>query len=47
MMLGRLTVWDMKFQIKYGFYLLYSVLTVIYLIILQCPNLGVQPRRQF
>ena len=34
MMLGRLTVWDMKFQIKYGFYLLYSVLTVIYLIIL-------------
>lgn len=34
MMLGRLTVWDMKFQMKYGFYLLYSVLTVLYLLIL-------------
>lgn len=31
MRLGSLTLWDVKFQIKYGFYLLYGILTALYL----------------
>lgn len=34
MRLHRLILWDLKFQAKYGFYLLYTVLSVIYLIVL-------------
>lgn len=34
MRLGNVIRWDMKLQKKYGFYLLYSFLTVFYLIIL-------------
>lgn len=34
MRMGRLILWDMKFQMKYGFYFLYAVLTVVYLILL-------------
>lgn len=31
MRLGRLTLWDIKLQVKYGFYLLYGILTALYL----------------
>lgn len=31
MRLNHLIIWDMKFQSKYGFYFLYTVLTVIYI----------------
>lgn len=34
MRLRSLTVWDMKFQIKYGFYLLYVILTALYIVVL-------------
>lgn len=34
MRLGSLLLWDIRFQIKYGFYFLYSVLTAIYAIVL-------------
>lgn len=34
MRLGRLTLWDIKFQVKYGFYLLYGILTALYLVAL-------------
>lgn len=34
MRLGRLVLWDMRFQEKYGFYFLYAVLVVIYTIVL-------------
>lgn len=34
MRLKSLILWDMKFQIKYGFYLLYGILTALYLILL-------------
>lgn len=34
MRLGSLLLWDMRFQAKYGFYFLYAVLTVIYVIVL-------------
>lgn len=34
MRLGRLILWDMKLQAKYGFYLLYGILTVLYLVLL-------------
>jgi fluoroquinolone transport system permease protein len=34
MRLRSLSVWDMKFQIKYGFYLLYSILTALYIVVL-------------
>lgn len=29
-----LTLWDIKFQVKYGFYLLYGILTSFYLVVL-------------
>lgn len=31
MRLGSLIFWDIKFQVKYGFYTLYSILTALYL----------------
>lgn len=31
---SRLILWDMKFQARYGFYLLYGILTILYIIIL-------------
>lgn len=31
MRLVRLALWDIKFQVKYGFYLLYGILTALYL----------------
>lgn len=34
MRLGHLLWWDIRFQVKYGFYFLYAVLTAIYLVIL-------------
>lgn len=34
MRLRSLFLWDIRFQAKYGFYFLYAVLTVIYLIVL-------------
>lgn len=34
MRLGNLILWDIKFQIKYGFYMLYGILTVLYLVAL-------------
>ena len=34
MRLAQLTLWDMKFQAKSGFYLLYGILTVLYIVIL-------------
>lgn len=34
MRLQSLTVWDMRFQAKYGFYMLYGILTAIYLVVL-------------
>ncbi|MGM9532915.1 fluoroquinolone export ABC transporter permease subunit [Intestinibacter sp.] len=34
MRLGRLISWDIKLQTKYGFYLLYGILTVLYIVIL-------------
>ena len=34
MRLGKLFLWDIRFQAKYGFYFLYAVLTVIYAITL-------------
>lgn len=34
MRLGKLFLWDIRFQAKYGFYFLYAVLTVIYTITL-------------
>ena len=30
----RLLWWDMRFQMKYGFYLLYGILTIVYLVLL-------------
>lgn len=34
----KLILWDIRFQIKYGFYILYSILTIIYIfIILSLP----------
>lgn len=32
--LFNLTIWDIKFQMKYGFYFLYGVLSIFYIIIL-------------
>lgn len=34
MRLKQLILWDIKFQYKYGFYLLYAFLTILYLVIL-------------
>lgn len=34
MRLGSLILWDMRFQAKYGFYFLYAVMTLIYLVVL-------------
>lgn len=34
MRLRSLTLWDMRFQLKYGFYFLYTVLTVLYAVVL-------------
>lgn len=34
MRLGNLIMWNIKFQIKYGFYLLYAILTFLYLMVL-------------
>lgn len=34
MRLRTLTAWDMRFQAKYGFYMLYGILTAIYLVVL-------------
>lgn len=34
MRLGKLLLWDIRFQIKYGFYFLYAVLTAIYVAVL-------------
>lgn len=34
MKLRKIFVWDLKFQAKYGFYLLYGLLTALYLVIL-------------
>ena len=34
MRLGSLLLWDIRFQAKYGFYFLYAVLSVIYVIVL-------------
>lgn len=34
MRLRHLTLWDIKFQVKYGFYLLYGILTALYLVVL-------------
>ena len=34
MRLGHLISWDIKLQAKYGFYLLYGILTVLYIVIL-------------
>lgn len=34
MRLKSLVLWDMRFQLKYGFYLLYAILTVLYLLAL-------------
>ena len=34
MRLKSLILWDMKFQVKYGFYLLYGILTLLYLLVL-------------
>lgn len=34
MKLKSLVLWDMRFQLKYGFYLLYAILTVLYLLAL-------------
>lgn len=34
MKFGRLFLWDLRFQAKYGFYFLYTVLTVIYTVAL-------------
>lgn len=34
MRLKRLILWDIKFQTRYGFYLLYAVLTVLYVVII-------------
>lgn len=37
--LGKLMLWDIRFQMKYGFYLLYGILTVLYCMILAAmPN---------
>lgn len=35
MRLVKLVLWDIKLQIKYGFYALYGILTVIYIVFLQ------------
>ena len=34
MRFGKLLVWDMKFQLRYGFYLLYGFLTALYVVLL-------------
>ncbi len=34
MRFAKLLLWDMRFQLKYGFYFLYAVLTAIYVVIL-------------
>ena len=34
MRFGNLILWDMRFQAKYGFYFLYAVLTILYVILL-------------
>ena len=34
MRLCKLILWDIRFQIKYGFYFLYFVLTIAYIFIL-------------
>ena len=34
MKFGGLLLWDMRFQAKYGFYFLYAVLTILYVILL-------------
>lgn len=34
MRLRSLLLWDMRFQVKYGFYFLYAVLTAIYVVVL-------------
>ena len=31
---GKLFLWDIRFQSKYGFHFLYAILTVIYVIVL-------------
>ena len=39
MRICNLILWDIRFQIKYGFYFLYTVLTVLYLaVILSLPT---------